>query len=68
MLKLVAALALITFVAIFIRQAMKRAERRRRREARQQRLELQQQIWDETMGGAEGAPNGRQSTSPEMPG
>jgi uncharacterized protein HemY len=52
MLKLVAALALIAFVAMFVRRLMKRAARRRRYEERERRLEIQQQRWDEAMGQA----------------
>jgi hypothetical protein len=47
MVEFVALVMIASSVAIFVRHRMKRAERRRRHEARRQRLEIQQRQWEQ---------------------
>jgi type II secretory pathway pseudopilin PulG len=49
MLKLIVALAVLALIVVFVRRQMKRAEGRKRHEARQLRQETEQQEWDEAM-------------------
>lgn len=50
MLKLIALLAIVAAIAYVVRRQMKQAARRKRHDARERRLEIQQQRWDEAMG------------------